>query len=426
MSVSAVNAREATASRWTQLVLGLVVMVSISSPQYTWALFTGSLTKTYGVPLSTLQVTFSLLIVFQTFLSPFQAYLVDRFGARSLISLGAALSGAAWVLSAYAPSVWVLYLTYGVVGGIGTGIVYIGVIGLMVRWFPDRRGFAAGMVAAGYGMGAILTTIPIAAMIPSPDWGYAKTLLVWGIAQGVVGVAAGLFLRAPAEGYSPVAAQVATVRNERQSARSYSPREMLQNPIFYLLFVMMTMMSTGGLMVVSNVGAFAKQYNVADALVFGGFAALPLSLTLSRFTNGLTRPFFGWVSDHIGRENTMGLAFFLEAVAILTMFSVIDQPALFVVMTGLVFFGWGEIFSLFPSTLTDTFGTKFATTNYGFLYIAQGVGSLLGGPAAALLQERTGNWTAVFVLVAALDGLTALLALTALKRMRREHLRQRS
>jgi OFA family oxalate/formate antiporter-like MFS transporter len=422
MSASAVSAREATANRWWQLALGLVVMMSISSPQYTWALFTGSLTKTYGVPLSTLQVTFSLLIVFQTFLSPFQAYLVDRFGARSLISLGAALSGAAWVLSAYAPSIWVLYLTYGIVGGIGTGIVYIGVIGLMVRWFPDRRGFAAGMVAAGYGMGAILTTIPISAMIPSADWGYAKTLLVWGIAQGVVGVAAGLFLRSPAEGYSPTAVQAVTARDERQSARSYSSREMLQNPIFYLLFVMMTMMSTGGLMVVSNVGAFAKQYHVAEALVLGT-AALPLSLTLSRFTNGLTRPFFGWVSDHIGRENTMGLAFFLEAVAILTLFSVIDQPALFVVMTGLVFFGWGEIFSLFPSTLTDTFGTKFATTNYGFLYIAQGVGSLLGGPAAALLQERTGNWTAVFLLVAALDAVTALLALTALKRMRREHLR---
>jgi MFS transporter, OFA family, oxalate/formate antiporter len=424
MSAPAVSTREATASRWSQLGLGLIVMMSISSPQYTWALFTGSLTKTYGVPLSTLQVTFSLLIVFQTFLSPFQAYLVDRFGARSLISLGAALSGAAWVLSAYAPNVWVLYLTYGVVGGIGTGIVYIGVIGLMVRWFPDRRGFAAGMVAAGYGMGAILTTIPISAMIPSADWGYAKTLLVWGIAQGVVGVAAGLFLRSPADDYSPAAAQAMTARDERQSARSYSSREMLQNPIFYLLFVMMTMMSTGGLMVVSNVGAFAKQYHVAEVLVLGT-AALPLSLTLSRFTNGLTRPFFGWVSDHIGRENTMGLAFFLEAAAILILFSVIDQPALFVVMTGLVFFGWGEIFSLFPSTLTDTFGTKFATTNYGFLYIAQGVGSLLGGPAAALLQERTGNWTAVFLLVAALDAVTALLALTALKRMRREHLRAR-
>jgi len=419
MSVSALSAGEAASKRWWQLALGLTVMISISSPQYTWALFTGALTKAYGVPLSVLQVTFFLLIGFQTFLSPFQAYLVERLGARSLISLGALMSGAAWVLSAYAPNIYALYLTYGVIGGIGTGIVYIGVIGLMVRWFPDRRGFAAGMVAAGYGMGAILTTYPIADMVKNADWGYARTLLVWGVVQAAVGFLAGQGLRTPAPGYAP--AQAAAPLAEAQSARSFTPLEMLQSPIFYLLFVMMTMMSTGGLMVVSNVGAFAKQYNVADMLVLGS-AALPLSLTLSRFTNGLTRPFFGWVSDHIGRENTMALAFFLEAAAILVMFRFIDNPALFVVMTGVVFFGWGEIFSLFPSTLTDSFGTKFATTNYGCLYIAQGVGSLLGGPVAARLQEMTGDWQIVFFIVAALDAVTAALALTALKSLRRRHL----
>src|SRR5262245_6001198 len=184
--------------------------------------------------------------------------------------------------------------------------------------------------------------------------------------------------------------------------------------------LMMSMMSTSGLMVVSNVGPFAKEFGVADMLVLG-MAALPLSLTLSRVTNGLTRPFFGWVSDHIGREATMTLAFSLEAVAILVLFAFLDNPAMFVVLTGLVFFGWGEIFSLFPSTLTDTFGTKYAATNYGFLYIAQGVGSILGGPAAAYLKQFTGSWTAVFVLVACLDALTAILAITVLKQMRRKH-----
>ena len=207
----------------------------------------------------------------------------------------------------------------------------------------------------------------------------------------------------------------------QQTRRSYSPRQMLKSPVFYLLFVMMSMMSTSGLMVTSNVGPFAKEFGVADMLVLG-MAALPLSLTLSRVTNGLTRPFFGWVSDHIGRESTMALAFSLEAVAILVLFAYINQPALFVVLTGLVFFGWGEIFSLFPSTLTDTFGPKFAATNYGFLYIAQGVGSILGGPAAAFLKQSTGSWTAVFIVVAVLDVITALLAITVLRAMRREHL----
>jgi OFA family oxalate/formate antiporter-like MFS transporter len=193
---------------------------------------------------------------------------------------------------------------------------------------------------------------------------------------------------------------------------------MLRSPVFYLLFIMMAMMSTSGLMVVSNVGPFANEYGVAQVLVLG-MAALPLSLTMSRVTNGLTRPFFGWVSDHIGRENTMALAFSLEAVAILVLFAFLGNPAMFVVLTGVVFFGWGEIFSLFPSTLTDTFGPRFAATNYGFLYIAQGVGSILGGPAAAFLKQATGSWTVVFILVACLDALTALLAITVLKSLRR-------
>ena len=314
-------------------------------------------------------------------------------------------------------NLWALYFTYGVLGGFGTGIIYVGIIGLMVRWFPDRRGLATGLAAAGYGFGAVFTSFP--------DRQHDQKRWLWADAGrlghypgrdrhprcAMVARAAGELSR-PWHSGRPLAAQ--------QTRRSYSPREMLQNPVFYLLFLMMSMMSTAGLMVVSNVGPFAKEFGVADMLVLG-MAALPLSLTLSRVTNGLTRPFFGWVSDHIGREATMALAFSLEAVAILVLFAFINQPALFVVLTGLVFFGWGEIFSLFPSTLTDTFGPKYAATNYGFLYIAQGVGSILGGPAAAFLKQTTGNWTAVFIIVAVLDALTALLAITALRTMRQRH-----
>ncbi|MGH7015260.1 MAG: oxalate/formate MFS antiporter [Stellaceae bacterium] len=405
--------------RWGQLMLGLIVMMSISSPQYVWTLFTGPLNKAMGTTLAELQWTFSLLIILQTFFSPFQAYLVDRFGPRLLIAVGALMAGGSWVLSAFVTNIWALYLTYGIIGGFGTGIIYVGIIGLMVRWFPDRRGLAAGIAAAGYGFGAIFTSFPIAHMIQAS--GYQHTLLVWGVIQGVIGILAAQGLRIPPEGYRPVGFDPETTRRELQSKRSYTPREMLKNPIFYLLFVMMAMMATSGLMVVSNVGPFAHQYKVADVLVLG-MAALPLSLTLSRLTNGLTRPFFGWISDHIGREYTMALAFALEALAILVLFAFLDNPAMFVVLTGLVFFGWGEIFSLFPSTLTDTFGPKFAATNYGFLYIAQGVGSILGGPAAAFLKQMTGGWTVVFIIVICLDALTAILAVTVLRRMRQRHL----
>ncbi|MGE5158558.1 MAG: oxalate/formate MFS antiporter [Gemmatimonas sp.] len=404
--------------RWVQLVLGLIAMMTISSPQYVWTLFTGPLNQKLGTTLAELQWTFSLLIILQTWCSPLQAYLVDRFGPRLLISVGALMSGGGWVLSGYVDNIWALYFTYGVICGFGTGIIYVGIIGLMVRWFPDRRGLATGLAAAGYGFGAIFTSFPIDSMIRSA--GYAHTLIVWGIIQGAIGILAAQGLRMPPDGWQPEGYTPATATTV-QSRRNYTPAQMLQTPTFWLLFLMMSMMSTSGLMVVSNVGPFAKEYNVAGALVFG-MAALPLSLTLSRFTNGLTRPFFGWVSDHIGREMTMALAFSLECAAILVLFAFIDRPALFVVLTGLVFFGWGEIFSLFPATLTDTFGPKYAVTNYGFLYIAQGVGSILGGPAAAFLRQTTGSWLSVFTVVAVLDAVTALLAVTALRKSRSRHM----
>jgi MFS transporter, OFA family, oxalate/formate antiporter len=419
-TTAAVEPRAWYLNRWNQLILGLIAMMAISSPQYVWTLFTGPLNQKLGTTLAQLQWTFSLLVILQTWCSPLQAYLVDRFGPRLLISIGALLSGGGWVLSSYVDNIWALYFTYGVICGFGTGIIYVGIIGLMVRWFPDRRGLATGLAAAGYGFGAIFTSFPIDNMIKSS--GYAHTLLVWGVIQGLIGLVAAQWLRLPPDGWLPAGYSPAAA-STMQSVRNYTPREMLQSPVFWLLFVMMSMMSTSGLMVVSNVGPFANEYKVSQALVLG-MAALPLSLTLSRFTNGLTRPFFGWVSDHIGREMTMALAFSLECLAILVLFAFIDRPALFVVLTGLVFFGWGEIFSLFPSTLTDTFGPKFAATNYGFLYIAQGIGSILGGPAAAFLKQSTGSWTAVFIVVAILDALTAVLAITALRSTRLRHFAQ--
>jgi MFS transporter, OFA family, oxalate/formate antiporter len=409
---TATTAKPSFGERWVQLGLGLVVMLAISSPQYTWTLFTKPLAETTDSKLSTVQWTFTVLIIIQTWFSPLQGWLIDRFGPRLLITLGAALSGLGWVLTSYTDTLLGLYFTYGLFCGIGTGLVYVGVVGLMVRWFPDRRGFATGIVAAGYGMGAMMTTFPIDSMIRSS--GYRATLLTYGLILGAVGVAAALFLRVPKSGEVPTSATIDV------ASHGVSPREMLRTPIFWLMFAMMTMMSTGGLMVTSNFAAFARDFGVADALVLGS-AALPLALTFDRITNGFTRPFFGWVSDQIGRENTMGLAFTLEACAIALLVVFRENPVLFVFLSGVVFFGWGEIFSLFPSTLTDTFGTRYATTNYGFLYMAQGVGAIFGGPLAALLREASGGWVPVFTLVIALDVVTALLALFALKGMRQTY-----
>lgn len=399
--------------RWVQLVVGVVCMMAISSPQYVWTLFTKPILAEFGGTLSQLQITFSILIVLQTFLSPFQGFLVDRFGPRLLLSVGALMTGASWVFTSQAQSILSIYLTYGLIGGIGTGIIYVGIVGLMVKWFPDKRGFATGIVAAGYGMGAILTTFPISSSLTSV--GYRDTLMTFGLGIGIVGLLAAQGLKRPPANW------MADFQLLGARPTDVAPREMLKTPVFWLMFLMMTMMSTSGLMVISQMGSFAKDFGVTSAMVFG-MAALPLALTIDRFTNGLTRPFFGWVSDKIGRENTMTLAFGLEGLAMIAWLLTRDNALLFVLLSGVVFFGWGEIFSLFPSTLTDTFGTKHATTNYGFLYMAQGVGSVLGGPLAAMLHEATGSWVPVFVVVISMDLLTALLAYVVLKPARRNYL----
>ncbi|WP_430911284.1 oxalate/formate MFS antiporter [Methylobacterium sp. sgz302541] len=401
--------------RWVQLALGLVVMMTISSPQYVWTLFTKPLMATTGASLPTIQWTFTILIVLQTFFSPIQGYLIDRFSPKLMIALGAVLSGLGWVLAAKVTTIWGLYATYGLFCGLGTGIVYVGIVGLMVRWFPDRRGFAVGIVAAGYGMGAMLSTFPITDMLAAS--GYRHTLTVFGFVLGAIGLIAALGLRAPhADEVLPAPAV-----NLATAAHDTAPKAMLKTPLFWLMFAMMAMMSTGGLMVVANFASFARSFGVADAMVFG-FAALPFALTFDRITNGLTRPFFGWVSDRFGRENTMAIAFSGEAAAIALLLVFRENAYAFALLSGVVFFAWGEIFSLFPSLLTDTFGTKHATTNYGFLYMAQGVGSLLGGPVAAAIYDGAGSWMPVFCIAIALDLITATLAYLVLKPARRNWL----
>ena len=269
-------------------------------------------------------------------------------------------------------------------------------------------------------MGALLTTFPIAALVA--EAGYQQALSRYGVIFVAVGVLAAQGLR-PADPESRIDSQSQSQSRtpNPESRTQFHPSAMLRTPIFWLMFVMMTMMSTAGLMVTSQMAAFTRDFGMANAVVFG-LPLLPLALSLDRVTNGLTRPFFGWLSDQIGRENTMVIAFALEGVAMTLWLFTRAHPALFVVMSGVVLFGWGEIFSLFPSTLTDTYGTRHATTNYGFLYMAQGVGSVLGGPVAALLHDAYGSWMPVFAIVIAMNFATAFLAGVVLKPMRQRWL----
>lgn len=414
------SSHDATDLRWRQLVLGVVAMMAISSPQYVWALFVQPMLGQFKVSLSALQVTIALFSIFQCGFGPLHGWLAGKFTSRQFATIGGLFVGASWIISSYVTSLPVLYVTYGVLSGIGTGMIYVAVVELMTQWFPDRRGFAIGMAAGSYGFGAIVTTFPIDMAIRS--MGYQSTLLVFGIVLGAVCVLAAQGMRRPPKGYM---ADVRAAEEARMATvRSYTPREMLKTPVFWLLFAMMTMVATGGLMVISQIGAFAKDFGITKDVMVFGMAALPLALTVDRIANGLTRPFFGWVSDHLGRENTMVVAFTLEGLSILLLLHYGNDPLMFVLLTGVVFFGWGEIYSLFPSLLGDLFGPRWAANNFGFLLMATAVGSILGGPLAAYLYEQTHSWPLVFVSVSVMDFLTAALALLALKPMRRRWLGQ--
>ena len=264
-------------TRWIQLLLGFIVMMTISSPQYVWTLFVPSFQKTTGSILSEVQWTITILIVLQTWLAPMQGFLVERFGPKLLIGLGALMSGSGWIASSYIQTIWGLYATYGLLCGVGTGIVYIGIIGLMVKWFPDRRGLATGVVAAGYGFGAILTTFPIDSMIKAS--GYQHTLVVFGAIFGVIGLIGAVMLKSPHE--DQITGQVTL-------ATGHTPIAMLKSPVFWLMFVMMSMMSTGGLMVITQFTSFAKSFGITaqtTVVILGmAFAAIPAALTFDRIT----------------------------------------------------------------------------------------------------------------------------------------------
>jgi OFA family oxalate/formate antiporter-like MFS transporter len=297
-------------------------------------------------------------------------------------------------------------------------VIYGACVGNALKWFPDRRGLAAGLTAAGFGAGSALTVIPIASLIHSH--GYEAAFLWFGLGQGLIVVIFSLFLRAPHAGEVPIPAKTVA----QQSARDHAPVQVLQAPAFWLMYVMFVLVATGGLMATAQLAPIARDFKVADvpvSIVGLTLPALVFALSIDRVLNGLTRPFFGWVSDRIGRENTMFIAFMAEGIGIYALLQLAHDPLWFVVLSGVVFFAWGEIYSLFPATCTDLFGRKFATTNYGMLYTAKGTASLLV-PVANLVTAWTGSWTAVFIFAAALNILAAVLALVALKPLRRRAL----
>src|ERR1700719_138022 len=403
----------ALANPWVQLVLGVICMACVANLQYGWTLFVNPIDAKYHWGRSAIQIAFTIFVLIETWLIPVEGYLVDRFGPRWVVLGGGILVAIAWVLNSVADSLSLLYVG-AALGGVGTGCVYGTCVGNALKWFPGRRGLAAGVTASGFGAGAALTIGPISTMINSA--GYEHAFLVFGLLQGgIVFVMSWLLLAPPPQ---IVAAKV----KPSQTAHGYTPTEVLRSPVFYVLYVMFVLIAAGGLTMAASMAPIAKDLKIDKVPVeLLGFAmpALAFALFLNRIFDGVGRPFFGWLSDQIGREYTMALAFFVGACALFTLSQVGSNPVAFVLVTALYFGVYGEIFSLFPATQGDTFGSKYAAANAGMLYTAKGAGSLLV-PVAAIIAKNHG-WGAVFTVGMSFNIIAALMALFVLKPMRARH-----
>jgi OFA family oxalate/formate antiporter-like MFS transporter len=399
--------------RWNQLVVGVVCMVMIANLQYGWTLFVNPIDQKYHWGTAAIQVAFGVFIATETWLVPVEGWFVDRFGPRVVVALGGVFVAGAWTLNSFASSLWVLYVA-AALSGIGAGAVYGTCVGNALKWFPDLRGLAAGLTAAGFGAGTAATVIPIREMILG--YGYEYAFLWFGLGQGLIILLLSRFLRAPQAGETPKPAMRLT-----HSLREYTPFEMLRSPVFWILYLMFVMVAASGLMATAQIAPIAKDFGLADQKVpifFITATTLSAALVIDNILNGLARPFFGWISDIIGRENTMGIVFALGALAYWGLGAFGHTPYMFILLAGLIFFTWGEIFSLFPAIATDTYGSKYATANAGLLYTAKGT-SVWVVPLASVVKNYTGTWHWVFVIAAIMNLAVAALALFVLKPMRR-------
>jgi OFA family oxalate/formate antiporter-like MFS transporter len=398
---------------WVQLVTGIVCMAMVANLQYGWTVFVEPINASTGWKISAIQVSFAIFVLVETWLVPFEAALVDRYGPRRMVLIGGVFAALGWVVNSFASSLEVLYLG-AILAGIGAGIVYGTCVGNALKWFAGKRGLAAGLTAGGFGAGAALTIIPLSNMVKTSGW--QETFLVFGLLQGAVVVIASLFLVTP----PATAPKESRPIKVLQGNHDYTPGETLRSPIFWVMYVMFTLVAACGLMAVAQLGPIAKDFGIdkTPVTILGiTGATLTYTLSLNNLVNGFTRPFLGWISDNIGRELTLFIAFLLEGIGIFALMQYGHSPVAFVLLAAVVFFAWGEIFSIFPATTRDQFGQKYATTNYGMLYTAKGTGALLV-PLASVLTAMTGSWTAALSVAAVFSIVAALLSIGVLRPLR--------
>jgi MFS transporter, OFA family, oxalate/formate antiporter len=405
-------ASTSSATRWIQLVFGIICMSMLANLQYGWTMFVHPMAERHGWPIAAIQVAFSIFIITETWPQFALGWVMDRYGPRLSVAIGGTLIGLCWVLNSMATSLPMLYFAQ-VVGGIGVCAVAASTFGNAFKWFPDKRGLAVGLTSAGFGAGAALTVVPIQHMIEADS--YEAAFFYFGLLQGGVIFLVGWFMRSPKPGEAPPPRDQLV-----KLVPDSTPQQMLSSGIFWIVLVMFLFASIGGLMATAQLGPIARDFGIDKvpvSLLGLTLPALTFALSVDRVLNGVTRPFFGFVSDHIGRENTLFIAFGLEAIGIWALGTFGHDPLSFVLLTGCVFFAWGEIYTVFAALLTDIFGTRYAATNYGILYCGKGIAALLV-PLGSLLAEHSGSWHSVFIAAAIMNALTAIGALALVKPMR--------
>ena len=398
---------------WIQLVAGVICMAMIANLQYGWTIFVDPINAKHHWGRAAIQWTFTAFIALETWLVPFEAYLADRFGPRLLVMIGGVMIGYSWVLFSWANTLTALYIG-GMIGGVGTGLVYGTCIGNALKWFQARRGLAAGVTAAGFGAGAALTIVPLAHMVKSS--GYEATFFRFGLLQGTIVILAALALKKPS------GKAAARKKNPRlpQTHMDRTPLQTLSSGIFWLMYIDFVLVAASGLMATAQLAPIATGFGIANTpvtLVGVTATALVFALSLNNLMNGASRPFFGWVSDWLGREMTMFLTFLAEGIGILYLDRLGKNPVYFVILAGLVFFAWGNIFSIFPALTSDQFGNKYATTNYALLYTAKGAAAFFV-PIGSILAARTGSWHLTLVIAAVANVVAAFLMLLVLRPLR--------
>jgi len=401
-------------NRWSQLVFGVICMVMIANLQYGWTYFVDPMDSAHHWGRASIQVAFTIFVATETWLVPVEGWFVDKLGPRIVVMFGAIVVAIAWSINSVANSLPMLYFGQ-LLAGVGAGAVYGTCVGNALKWFADRRGFAAGLTAAGFGAGAAATVAPIVYVIST--YGYQTAFLWFGIGQSIVILVLSQFLKAPKPGEAPAALPK---KNITQGGRDFTPGEMLRTPLFWVLYVMFVTVASSGLVVTAQVAPIARDYGIASlpvTIFFITSTTIIAAGIVDNILNGLARPTFGWVSDHIGRENTMAIVFTIGALAYWALGTIGTTPYTFIATAGLVYFTWGEIYSLFPALCGDAYGSKYAATNAGLLYTAKGTAAFVV-PFASVLQSYTGSWHAVFVVAAIANLAVAATAFFVVKPMR--------